>query len=138
VGAHGTGARLPPVEEQVVGLRLLTPGLGALNLSKENEPELFQLAKVGLGALGVVSQVRKMAVKTPHCAHVLVGNAILLHYSRLSRARIGCVGAYMLVTHMHIVWAVIEDPICSLRKVQATRAFRPCVIFTMYASQCLL
>lgn len=42
VGAHGTGARIPPFDEQVVGLRLVTPGLGALNLSNEEEPELFR------------------------------------------------------------------------------------------------
>lgn len=56
VGAHGTGARIPPFDEQVVGLRLVTPGLGALNLSNEEEPELFRLARVGLGSLGVVTQ----------------------------------------------------------------------------------
>lgn len=59
VGAHGTGARIPSVEEQVVSMRLVTPALGTLTLSKDKEPELFQLAKVGLGALGVVSQVSK-------------------------------------------------------------------------------
>jgi hypothetical protein len=57
VGAHGTGARIPPVDEQVVSMRLVTPGVGPLTLSQEQEPELFNLAKVGLGALGVVSQV---------------------------------------------------------------------------------
>ncbi len=41
-------------------MRLVTPGVGALTLSKNQEPELFNLAKVGLGALGVVSQVSWM------------------------------------------------------------------------------
>ncbi len=39
-------------------MRLITPALGALTLSKDSEPDLFNLAKVGLGALGVVTQVR--------------------------------------------------------------------------------
>ena len=58
VSAHGTGARIPPVDDQVVSLRLVSPALGAISLSETEEPELFRLAKVGLGALGVVTQVR--------------------------------------------------------------------------------
>jgi hypothetical protein len=110
VGAHGTGACLPPVEEQVVGLRLLTPGLGALNLSKENEAELFQLAKVGLGALGVVSQVRWRVrwlcifhIARTYWCHIT-------HLPPVTRTHWLC-GCLLLVTHMHIVWAVIEDPV---------------------------
>eukprot|EP00967_Tisochrysis_lutea_P095379 scaffold139040_cov19-Tisochrysis_lutea.AAC.2 len=44
-------------------MRLVTPGVGALTLSKAQEPELFNLAKVGLGALGVVSQTRGKAIR---------------------------------------------------------------------------
>ena len=33
VSAHGTGAGLPPVDEQVVALTLVTPGQGILRLS---------------------------------------------------------------------------------------------------------
>ncbi|GFR43860.1 hypothetical protein Agub_g4987, partial [Astrephomene gubernaculifera] len=56
VGAHGTGPRLPPVDEQVVAMRLATPGLGTIALSEEEEPELFRLARVGLGSLGIMTQ----------------------------------------------------------------------------------
>ncbi|GLC43145.1 hypothetical protein PLESTM_001435600 [Pleodorina starrii] len=56
VGAHGTGPRIPPVDEQVVSMRLTTPGLGSLELSDSEEPELFRLARVGLGSLGVMTQ----------------------------------------------------------------------------------
>ena len=34
VGAHGTGARIPPVDEQVVAMKLVTPALGTLQLSE--------------------------------------------------------------------------------------------------------
>lgn len=34
VSAHGTGATIPPVDEQVVALKLVTPGLGTINLSE--------------------------------------------------------------------------------------------------------
>ena len=47
VGAHGTGAAVPPVDEQVLRYRLHTPALGALELSAESNPRLFWLAKVG-------------------------------------------------------------------------------------------
>ncbi|KAI8472331.1 MAG: hypothetical protein J3K34DRAFT_212053 [Monoraphidium minutum] len=62
VSAHGTGAAIPPVDEQVVSLRLVTPGKGVLELSAEKDPELFGLARVGLGLLGVVTEVTLQAV----------------------------------------------------------------------------
>ena len=45
VGAHGTGAAVPPVDEQVVRMVLHTPALGPLELSAEHNPRLFYLAK---------------------------------------------------------------------------------------------
>nr|WKK54373.1 eAncGLDH [synthetic construct] len=62
VGAHGTGARLPPVDEQVVSMKLVTPAKGTIELSKEKDPELFYLARCGLGALGVVAEVTLQCV----------------------------------------------------------------------------
>ncbi len=57
VSAHGTGATIPPVDEFVVGLKLVTPGKGTISLTREDDPEKFKLANVGLGALGIVSEV---------------------------------------------------------------------------------
>lgn len=57
VSAHGTGASIPPVDEMVVSMKLVTPGRGTLEVSRAEDPELFRMAKVGLGALGVVSEV---------------------------------------------------------------------------------
>ena len=68
VGAHGTGAGVPPVDEQVTRLVLHTPALGPLELSESQNPKLFYLAKVGLGWLGVVSEVTIQCVP----AHKLV------------------------------------------------------------------
>eukprot|EP00250_Pteridium_aquilinum_P001741 c11954_g1_i1 orf=517-2394(-) len=62
VGAHGTGAALPPVDEQVVSLKLVTPGKGTLDLSAEKDPELFYLARCSLGTLGVVAEVTLQCV----------------------------------------------------------------------------
>lgn len=57
VGAHGTGAKIPPVDEQIVSMKIVTPAKGTLTVSRESNPEIFRLARVGLGALGVVTEV---------------------------------------------------------------------------------
>ena len=57
VAAHGTGCELPTVEEQIVSMNLATPGEGLIRLSKSSHPSLFNLAKVGLGCLGVVTEI---------------------------------------------------------------------------------
>ena len=57
VSAHGTGASIPTVDEMVVSMKLVTPGKGTLEVSRDEDPELFRMAKVGLGALGIVSEV---------------------------------------------------------------------------------
>ncbi|KAJ1473245.1 hypothetical protein T484DRAFT_1637252, partial [Baffinella frigidus] len=64
VSAHGSGAALPPVDEQVVGLTLVTPGQGTLRLHKDDEEdqELMGMCRVGLGALGVVADVTLQCV----------------------------------------------------------------------------
>ncbi|KAF4373608.1 hypothetical protein F8388_025302 [Cannabis sativa] len=63
VGAHGTGARLPPIDEQIVSMKLVTPAKGTIELSKEKDPELFYLARCGLGGLGVVAEVTIQCVE---------------------------------------------------------------------------
>lgn len=57
-GAHGTGARIPTVDEMIIRMKLVTPGRGTLELSGTGpDSELFRWARVGLGTLGVVSEV---------------------------------------------------------------------------------
>ncbi|XP_020101856.1 L-galactono-1,4-lactone dehydrogenase 1, mitochondrial [Ananas comosus] len=76
VGAHGTGARLPPIDEQVVSMKLVTPAKGTIELSKEKDPELFYLARCGLGGLGVVAEVTLQCVDRHELVeHTFVTNA---------------------------------------------------------------
>ncbi|PON67430.1 Galactonolactone dehydrogenase [Trema orientale] len=63
VGAHGTGARLPPIDEQIISMKLVTPAKGIIEVSKEKDPELFYLARCGLGGLGVVAEVTIQCVE---------------------------------------------------------------------------
>ncbi|KAH9329555.1 hypothetical protein KI387_001663 [Taxus chinensis] len=75
VGAHGTGARLPPVDEQVVDIKLVTPGKGTIDLSAEKDPELFYLARCGLGGLGIVAEITLQCVPSHQLVeHTFVSN----------------------------------------------------------------
>ncbi|KAJ4970718.1 hypothetical protein NE237_003817 [Protea cynaroides] len=75
VGAHGTGARLPPMDEQVISMKLVTPTKGTIEISKEKDPELFYLARCGLGGLGVVAEVTIQCVERHELVeHTFVSN----------------------------------------------------------------
>jgi len=56
-GTHGTGLRYGCLPTQVVGLRLIAADGRVVDCSPEEDGELFRCARVGLGALGVVSTV---------------------------------------------------------------------------------
>ena len=104
-GCHGTGASLPPVEEQVVSLKLVTPGKGTLVLDGgENNPELFHLAKVGLGALGVVAEVTLQGVK----AHSLGEHVQVMPASQVGKGH-----AARLQKHRHVryMWLPYTDDV---------------------------
>ncbi|KAL6138024.1 hypothetical protein ACLB2K_063312 [Fragaria x ananassa] len=75
VGAHGTGARLPPIDEQVISMKLVTPAKGTIEVSKVKDPELFYLARCGLGGLGVVAEVTLQCVERQELVeHTTVSN----------------------------------------------------------------
>ncbi|KAJ4706277.1 L-galactono-1,4-lactone dehydrogenase [Melia azedarach] len=75
VGAHGTGAKLPPIDEQVISMKLVTPAKGTIEVSKEKDPELFYLARCGLGGLGVVAEVTLQCVERQELVeHTTVSN----------------------------------------------------------------
>jgi FAD-linked oxidoreductase len=59
---HGTGVRLGGLATQVVGLQLVVGDGSVLTCSAEEERELFEVARVGLGALGLVSTVTLQCV----------------------------------------------------------------------------
>eukprot|EP00890_Picochlorum_soloecismus_P005470 jgi/Picsp_1/5924/NSC_03281-R1_l-galactono- -lactone dehydrogenase len=68
IGAHGSGAAIPPVDDTVVRMKMVTPGKGTIYVSDEENSDLFGLAKVGLGCFGVVTEVTLQCVP----AHKLV------------------------------------------------------------------
>jgi FAD/FMN-containing dehydrogenase len=56
-GTHGTGARLGGLASQVEALELILADGSLVTCSASSRPELFAAARVGLGALGVISTV---------------------------------------------------------------------------------
>lgn len=74
VGAHGTGRCVAPVDHYVTSLKLVTPGQGTVTLTKEEHGDLFQMAKVGLGCLGVVVEISMQCIP----AHRLVEHTFVL------------------------------------------------------------
>jgi FAD-linked oxidoreductase len=54
---HGTGARLRNISSQVAALTLVLADGSTLECSEDGDPELLRVARVGLGALGVVAEV---------------------------------------------------------------------------------
>ncbi len=55
---HGTGASLGCMSSFVEGVQLVTASGDVLECDRQNNPDLFQAARVNLGALGVVTEVR--------------------------------------------------------------------------------
>ena len=61
-GTHGTGLRRQGIAAAVSGLVLALADGSLLECSAEVEPEVFQAARVGLGALGVITEVELQCV----------------------------------------------------------------------------
>jgi FAD-linked oxidoreductase len=61
-GTHGTGARLGGFATQVRALRLVTADGEIAECSPRHRPDLFELARLGLGSAGVLTAVTLRAV----------------------------------------------------------------------------
>lgn len=61
-GTHGTGAGFGGLATQITGLQLLTADLSVLDISAFSNPELFHAARLGLGALGVITAITVQCV----------------------------------------------------------------------------
>ena len=57
-GTHGTGAEITGLPAFVTGLELITASGEALWCDADANPEVFEAARLSLGALGVVSKIR--------------------------------------------------------------------------------
>jgi len=114
VSAHGTGATLPPVDEQVVGLKLVTPGQGTISLSREDpeDLELLRMSRVALGALGVVAEATLQCVP----AHSLVEQTAVMTSDQVEREHVRLLGSnrhvrYMWIPYTDTVVVVSSNPL---------------------------
>jgi FAD-linked oxidoreductase len=69
-GTHGTGRTLGSLSTQVVGLTLVTARGEVLDCDARCEPDVFQAARVSLGALGVLWQARLRLVTAHRLRYV--------------------------------------------------------------------
>ena len=105
VGAHGTGATIAPVDHYVTKLKLITPALGPIVLTNEKaDAQLFQLAKVGLGCLGVVAEITMQCIP----AHRLVEHTYVLTRKE-ARDQL----SHLLTAHKHVryMWIPYTDSV---------------------------
>jgi L-gulonolactone oxidase len=54
---HGTGAKISGIAGQVASMRLVNGQGEILDINSQHNPELLNVARVGVGALGIVTQV---------------------------------------------------------------------------------
>ena len=59
---HGTGLRFGNIASRIVGLRLVTGDGTVLEATPDHNPEVLDVARVGVGALGIVSTVTLQCV----------------------------------------------------------------------------
>ena len=56
-GTHGTGARFPGLAAAVRGVRIVLADGTVVDCDAQRDPDLFEAAKVGLGALGIITEL---------------------------------------------------------------------------------
>jgi L-galactono-1,4-lactone dehydrogenase len=105
VGAHGTGASIPPCDDFVTALTIVTPSdLGVVKMTEKTHGNLFRLARLGLGGLGILSEVTLKVVP----AHRLVEQTIVLTRDEAKKKL-----STLLKRHKHIryMWIPYEDAV---------------------------
>ncbi|MSO58860.1 MAG: FAD-binding protein [Ilumatobacteraceae bacterium] len=65
-GTHGTGQHLTGLAGQVVGMRFINAMGEVVEANESTNPEILRLGRVGLGALGVLTQLTLQAVLAFH------------------------------------------------------------------------
>lgn len=110
VGAHGTGRCIAPLDHYVTRLKMVTPAKGTIVLT-EADGDLFHLAKVGLGCLGVVVEITMKCIPS----HKLVEHTFVLTREEAVNRRDELLKEhkhmrYMWIPHTDAVVVVTNDP----------------------------
>lgn len=114
VAAHGTGCSLSTVEEQIIEMKIATPAEGLLTLSDTHLPEIYRWARVGLGSVGVVTQITLRCIPQLHLHEKTTtmkrDDISDGHYDRLRQCRHV---RYMWIPYTPCVVAVTSNPVVS-------------------------
>jgi len=104
VGAHGTGKKIAPVDHYVTRLKIVTPGQGTIELTKEKDGRLFELARLAIGLLGVVVEITMECVP----AHKLIEHTYVL-----TREEVALNKTKLLEEHKHtrFMWIPYTDAV---------------------------
>lgn len=126
VGAHGTGASIPPADMMVVSMKIATPAEGVLLVSRTERPELFRAAKLGLGSLGIVLEATLQCVN----AHLLLEQTFATTMPEIRRNHNDWLRnyrhlRYMWVPHTDTVVVVRSNPCSAAEAATALAAAAP-------------
>jgi len=75
-GTHGTGARFGGLATLIRGLQIVLADGSVVDCSETENPDLYQAARIGLGALGVISKL-DLAVQPAYAMRAVEGPARL-------------------------------------------------------------
>ena len=65
-GTHGTGLNYHSISQAVIGLKIITGDGGTLECSSSQNQDLFEVARVSLGSLGVIVEITLQCVPAFH------------------------------------------------------------------------
>ena len=104
VGAHGTGKRIAPVDHYVTKLKMVTPGKGTIELTRDKDGRLFEIARLALGCLGVVVEITMECIP----AHKLIEHTFVM-----TREEVMSKKAELLENHKHtrFMWIPYTDAV---------------------------
>lgn len=106
-GAHGTGALIPPVDDFVLSMTIVTPALGAVTVSRGDvglQKVVFDMCRVGLGAFGVAAEYTLSCVP----AHELVETTTVLTRAEAVESLPSLLKDHR---HMRYMWIPYEDAV---------------------------
>ena len=113
VGAHGTGARIPTADDQVVAFTLVTPALGLTRVTPTGDTaDLFRVARLSLGCLGVMVDATLRCVGAhalKEATQVLTRAEVRARHIQLISSNRHC--RYMWIPHTDHVVVVTSNPV---------------------------
>ena len=114
VSAHGTGITLPPVDEMIVRLQLATPTEGLMTMRAGlggHDDFVFRHAKVGLGSLGVVTELTLKCIPQLNLHETTtVSTREDISQGHAQRLRAHRHVRYMWLPYTDVVVAVVSSP----------------------------